>query len=121
MRNIGRMTRFLKKGWRNILKARSRARNPWLALAFESSKMATEAQHVILLRLTKLGCGAENCQQEIQLMTSEKPAAFTNAHLVAAAALAKGSKDHVAAKQALRVYRKAVRANLRRLRRKRSK
>jgi len=48
-------------------------------------------------------------------------AAFTNAHLAAAAALAKGSKDHVAAKQALRVYRKAVRANLRRLRRKRSK
>ena len=121
MRSIGRTTRFLAKLWRDLAMARSRARNPWLALAFDSSKMATEAQQVILLRLRKLGCGAVDCQQEIQLMTSEKPAAFTNAHLAAAAALAKGSKDHVAAKQALRVYRKAVRANLRRLRRKRSK
>jgi len=48
-------------------------------------------------------------------MLSEKPAAFTNAHLAAATALAKGSKDHVAAKKALRVYRRAVRINLRRL------
>jgi len=115
MRSIGRTTRFLASLWRDLAMARSRARNPWLALAFESSKMATEAQHVILLRVTKLGCGAEDCQQEIQLMTSEKPAAFTNAHLAAAAALAMGSKDHVAAKQALRVYRRAVRTNLRRL------
>jgi len=121
MRSIGHASRFLASLWRDLTMARSRARNPWLALAFESSKMATEAQHVILLRLTKLGRGAEDCQQEIQLMTSEKPTAFTNAHLAAAAALAKGSKDHVAAKHALRVYRKAVRANLRRLRRKRGK
>jgi hypothetical protein len=81
--------------------------------------MATEAQHVMLLRLTELGCRAGDSRQEIQRMISEKPVAFANAHLAAAAALAKGSKDHVAAKQALRIYRKAVRANLRRLRRKR--
>jgi hypothetical protein len=59
--------------------------------------------------------------QGIQLMTSEKPVAFVNAHLAAAAALAKGSKDHVAAKHALRVYREAVRANVRRLRRNRAR
>ena|SRR5256885_13571172 len=120
MRNIERMSHFLTKGWRNIMRARSRARNPWLTLAFDSAKMATEAQHVILLRLSKIGNGAGDLQQEIQLMTSEKRVAFVNAHLAAAAALAKGSKDHVAAKHALRIYREAVRANLRRLRRNRA-
>ncbi len=73
----------------------------------------------MLLRLAKLGRGAGDLPQEIQRMTSEKPAAFANAHLAAAAALARGNKDYIAAKQALRVYRRAVRANLRRLRRKR--
>jgi len=102
------------------MRARSRARNPWLALAFDSVKMVTEAQHVILLRLSKIGYGAGDLQQEIQLMTSEKPVAFVNSHLAAAAELAKGSKDHVAAKHALRVYREAVRANVRRLRRNRA-
>ena len=52
-------------------------------------------------------------------MASEKPAAFLDAHLAGASALARGSKDHVAAKRAVGVYRKKVRANLRRLRRKR--
>lgn len=31
------------------------ARGPWVALAFDSARMATEAQHMMLLRLTKLG------------------------------------------------------------------
>jgi hypothetical protein len=118
MLSIGRMTRFLAKGWRNIARSRSRAHNPWLSLAFDSAEMATEAQHVILLRLNKVGKGADDLHQEFRRMTSEKPAAFVNAHLAAAAALAKGKKDHVAAQHALRVYREAVRANLRRLRRK---
>jgi hypothetical protein len=118
MHSIGRMNRFFRKVWRDLAMTRSRARRPWVALAFDSARMATEAQHVVLLRLNKLGCGAGDSRQEIQRMTSEKPAAFANAHLAAAAALAKGSKDHVAAKQALRTYRRAVRANLRRLRRK---
>ena len=115
MRSIGGMSRFLGKLWRDLAMARSRARNPWLALGFDSAKLATEAQHVMLLRLTKLGCGAGDLRQEIQRMVSEKPAAFANAHLAAATALAKGSKDHVAAKQALGVYRRAIRTNLRRL------
>ena len=119
MHSIRGMSRFFRKLWRDLSMTRSRARRPWVALAFNSARMATEAQHVMLLRLTKIGFGAGGSWQEIQRMTSEKPAAFANAHLAAAMALATGSKDHVAAKQALRVYRRAVRANLRRLQRKR--
>jgi hypothetical protein len=119
MHSIGRMSRFFGKVWRDLAMTRSRSRRPWVALAFDSARMATEAQQVMLLRLTRLGCGAGDSRQEIQRMTSEKPGAFANAHLAAAVALAKGSKDHVAAKQALRIYRRAVRANLRRLQRKR--
>ena len=118
MHRVGRMSRLFGRVWRHIAMTRSRSRRPWAVLAFDSARIATEAQHVILLRLTKLGCGASDSRQEIRRMISEKPAAFANAHLAAVAALAKGSNDHVAAKRALRVYRTAVRANLRRLRRK---
>jgi hypothetical protein len=105
--------------WHHIRMARLRARNPWLGVAFDAAQMATEAQQVIWLRLMKVSGGARDVRDEMRLMAGEKPAAFLDAHLAAASAFASGRKDHVAAKQALAVYRKKVRANLRRLRRKR--
>jgi hypothetical protein len=101
--------------------SRIRARNPWLGVAFDAAQMATEAQQVIWLRLMKVSSGARDVRDEIRLMTGEKPAAFLDAHVAAASAFASGSKDHVAARRALAVYRKKVRANLRRLRRLRRK
>jgi hypothetical protein len=117
---IGTIIGFFARLRRDIAMARSRARNPWLALAFDSARLSAAAQHVILLRLTKLGCGAHDSQAEIKRMINEKFAAFADAHRALGAALTKGIKHHVAAKRALNIYRKAVASNIRRLRRDRA-
>jgi len=89
--------------------------NPWISLAVDMAKIGFEAQQVIAMRLAKIASGRRDSQAEIERMTSEKPAALIGAQLAAATALAGGGKDHEAARKALRVYGKAVRANHRRL------
>jgi hypothetical protein len=93
----------------------ARARHPWGILAFDTVKLGLEAQHVIALRLTKIMSGHRDSRAEIERMISEKPPAFVKAQTEIARALACGSKDHVAARQALRILEKVVRANRRRL------
>jgi hypothetical protein len=114
-----RPSRVVAKALRHMKMAYWRFRNPWPALLLDGASMAAEAQQVIWLRLWKLGFGTGDVGRELWLMTSEKAVAFVQAHVSGASALIKGRKDHIAARQAMAVYRKRVRANLRRLRRRR--
>lgn len=89
--------------------------NPWLTLTLNTFKLSIEAQSVIALRMLRLAAGGARGQAEAQRMVTEKAAAAAQAQIAAAAALLSGREHHVAAGRALRIYKKRVRANKRRL------
>jgi hypothetical protein len=93
--------------------------NPWLALSFKAAALGVEAQSVIALRLLRFAAGGPGMQAEASRMVMEKVAAFGEAHAVAGAAIMAGRKDHIVAAKALGAVRKRVRANRRRLSRRR--
>ena len=93
--------------------------NNWIALTLDAARLGLEAQQVVALRLMHLAAGGPTVGAEAQRMVSEKAAAFVEAQIAIAAALARGS-GHGAARQALGCYRRRVRANARRLSRKAS-
>ncbi len=111
-----------RSSWPNLSRAGRRATmflppwfgNPWVALAVDTASLSLDAQQVIMLRLARLAAG-RGSHAEMMRMAMEKPVAFAAAQIAAAAAVAGGHKDHVAARKALGVYAKAVRANRRRL------
>jgi hypothetical protein len=83
-------------------------------LAMQSTMLAIEAQQVIALRLTKMAMGGPDVQREAELMVAEKLEALTDAgHVVAKAAIA-GQHD-MGADKVMQMYRRKVRANMRRL------
>lgn len=88
---------------------------PWGGLVSQAASLCLEAQQVIALRLAQLASG-RGSHREVVRMVIEKPAAFAAAQMEAALALAHGSKGQIAAGRALRVYRRKVRANRKRLR-----
>jgi 2-iminoacetate synthase ThiH len=69
--------------------------------------LAAESQQVIALRMMKLAAGGTSANDEVQLMTSEKVTAMTEA---GAKLMAGGSADSVVSD-----YRRKVRANIKRL------
>ena len=89
--------------------------NPWLALTLKTIQMGAEAQSVIALRMLRLAAGGHRMEAEATRMVTEKVAAATEAQLVAAVAAISGSPQHVVANKTLKVVRKRVRANKRRL------
>jgi hypothetical protein len=93
----------------------SRIRSPWVALAFDAVKLGLEAQHVIALRLTKIASGHRDSSAEVRRMIAEKPPAFAKAQTQMTTALGRGIQEHVAARKAMRILTKTVRANRRRL------
>jgi hypothetical protein len=90
----------------------SRIRSPWAALAFDAVKLGLEAQHVIALRIAKIASGHREWRAEVKRMIAEKPPAFARAQTQMTIAL---SQEHVAARKAMRILTKTVRANRRRL------
>jgi hypothetical protein len=84
---------------------------PWLDLTLNTAFLGLETQRVVGLRLMKLAAGGTAAQTEAQLMVTEKMAAFAEA----AVTLATGGSAH----KVLRRYRTHVRANERRLSRRR--
>jgi hypothetical protein len=82
----------------------------WLRFSLDATMLAVEAQSVIAMRLASAALG-RGSHAETTLMVTEKASAL----LEAAAALAGGRSTH----HLVRGYRKQVRANARRLRRKR--
>jgi hypothetical protein len=93
----------------------SRIRSPWAALAFDAVKLGLEAQHVIALRIAKIASGHRESSAEVKRMIAEKPPAFAKAQTQMTIALSQGAKEHVAARKAVRILTKTVRANRRRL------
>jgi hypothetical protein len=82
---------------------------PWMTLTLDSTMLAVEAQTVIGLRLILLGGGGIAAQAEAYRMCAEKAGALCEA----AGTLASGGGAH----KVVVGYRKHVRANARRLRR----
>ncbi|RDI58861.1 hypothetical protein DES45_105386 [Microvirga subterranea] len=82
---------------------------PWMKLASDTSLLAMESQAVIWARMTQIAMG-RGTPAETMLMVTEKVSAFAEA----AATIATGGSAH----KVVRGYRRHVRANVRRLKRK---
>jgi hypothetical protein len=85
--------------------------NAW----FDALRFGADIQRVIALRMIKLAAGGPDASKEARLMVAEKVATFGEAQGAAFVALATGASPATAAKRAHRRYRRAVRANKRRL------
>ena len=96
-----------------MLRRRSDWPNPWLTLG-QAGILAAEAQTVIVLRLACLARGGRPAQTEAARMLVEKGIAFVTAQTAAAAVLPFGGAA-LAAETVITTYRRAVRANRRRL------
>jgi hypothetical protein len=91
--------------------------NPFISLAVNSALLGVEAQQVIALRMLRLAAGGAAAKTEMQRMVSEKMIAAAAAATDAATAGLTGKSGPAIAHQAIRGYRKRVRANKRRLNR----
>src|ERR1700692_1216740 len=89
--------------------------NPWFPLIFKTVQLGFEAQSVIALRMMRLAAGGGRAQTEARRMVGDKIAAGVEAQAAAASGLASGQKNTVVAGKVLRIVRKRVRANKRRL------
>jgi hypothetical protein len=85
--------------------------NAW----FEAARFASDSQRVIASRMMRLAAGGPLAATECTQMISEKVAAFSEAQGILLVALAKGGDISAAATKAYAPYRRAVRANRRRL------
>jgi len=79
----------------------------WFALTTDGARLGLEAQHVIGLRLLRLGGGGAAAQTEVSRMVTEKMTAFTEAAMT----MATGGCP----RKVIRRYRARVKANARRL------
>jgi hypothetical protein len=89
--------------------------NPWLALTFKAMQLGFDAQNVIALRMMRFAKGDAGALNEARRMVVEKITASAEAQTTAASGIISGKKDTVVANKVIRVLRKRVRANKRRL------
>jgi hypothetical protein len=89
--------------------------NPWFRLACDAVQLGFEAQGVIALRLMRLATGGPSAWPEAHRMVSEKAATVVEAHVATIGSTVMGQKSATVAKKVLRIYKKRVRANRRRL------
>jgi hypothetical protein len=82
---------------------------------FEAAQFGADSQRVIALRMMKLASGGPQATTEAGRMVSEKIHAFGMAQTAVMSALMTGSSLEAAAVKAYVPYRRAVRANSRRL------
>jgi hypothetical protein len=89
--------------------------NPWFPLIFKTVQLGVEAQSVIALRMMRFAAGGAAGPAEARRMIADKIAAGFEAQAVAVSSVASGHKNTVVAGKVLRVFKKRVRANKRRL------
>ena len=82
---------------------------------FEAAQFSADSHSVIAMRLMRIASGGPQAATEAQRMVSEKVAAFGEAQGALMGALMTGSSFDAAAAKAYAPYRRAVRANRRRL------
>ncbi len=83
-------------------------------LAFGSMMLAFEAQQVIALRTLKMAQGGPHASREANLMVSEKVETMAQSGGMMLNAMLAGTPDKAAA-NVLNLYRRKVRANVKRL------
>jgi hypothetical protein len=86
----------------------------WFDLTADSWRLGMEAQAVVALRLTKLASGDAAAMAEAHRMVSEKVLAAAEAQTRTLGEVMTG-RGHLAPKRNLALYRRKVRANRRRL------
>ena len=89
--------------------------NPWFAILFQAARLVWEAQNVMALRWMRLTGAGSAGHSEVRRMVTEKLAALAEAHTAAATVAIKGGNPPAVAKKVMRVYKKRVGANKRRL------
>jgi len=89
--------------------------NAWAKLAMQVAVTGFEAQNVMALRFMRLAAGGARAKSEAGRMITEKVTALGEAQSAAVRAAIKGDKSHRAATKVLRVYKRRVRKNRRRL------
>jgi hypothetical protein len=89
--------------------------NPWFALGVQAFQLGVEAQSVIALRMMRLASGGARAKTEMSRMAIDKAAAIAEAQVAAATAVVARRKEHVVVGKTLKVCKKRVRANKRRL------
>lgn len=89
--------------------------NPWFSLFFKTYQIGLDAQSVIALRMMRFATGGAAAPTEARRMIADKIAAGIEAGAVAVSSVASGQKNTVVARKVLRVLKKRVRANKRRL------
>ncbi len=86
----------------------------WASMAFQGTMLAIEAQQVIALRLSKIALGGPDVQRETELMVSEKLSAMVEGgQMIVAAAIA--GDTGLGHDEVMKLYRRKVRANRKRL------
>lgn len=83
----------------------------WLGLA----RLGWDMQAVMALRMMRMAGGGARAQSEAGRMVTEKMAALVEAQAAAATEAMKGGSSRQAANRVLRVYKRRVRRNRRRL------
>lgn len=96
------------------LNSLARLNLPWLDLWIASTRLGMEAQAVIGMRLHGMATGSLPAVHEAGLMVPEKLAALADAQMILARAAVTG-RSSFAAEDVVRLYRRRVRANRRRL------
>ena len=88
---------------------------PFMNAWFEAARFAADSQRVIALRMMRMAGGGPLAVTEASRMISEKVAAFSEAQGAITATMITGGSLDTAAAKAYAPYRRAVRANNRRL------
>ena len=88
--------------------------NPWLKLSLDTFWLGAEAGQVIALRMAKLAAGGAGAAAEAERMVSEKVTAAMAAQTQMVLGAMTGSA-HAGPTRAVALYRRKVRANRRRL------
>ena len=86
---------------------------PWANMAFQGAMLAIETQQVIALRLARIAQGGPGVRRETELMVSEKVAAMVEGGQMMMQAAFAG--DTSGSDRVVRLYRRKVRANRKRL------
>lgn len=86
-----------------------------MSLSSQTALLALEAQSVVALRCMRIASGGALAQSEMTRMISEKVQALGEAQTAAAIGSIKGRNSPQIGKKVLRVYKKRVRKNRRRL------
>lgn len=89
--------------------------NLWLALTLKTIQLGFDAQNVIALRMLRFATGDARAQNEVRRVVAEKIEAAAEVQGTAISAIITGHKDAVVAGKVLRVLKKRVHANKRRL------